>query len=161
MLLFHGQDGQVPDQVVVVRRTAGHSRNLFGETCKTGFAAPVLQVGVHKDPALANVPMLLDLATDPEQKQIVTFMSSLGAIGRSLTLPPKTPQSLATAMRDVFERMVTGDAFRKEAAERKLDVNPMKGAGLQQTVAEMMKASPELAKKAREAIMVRGRKPGS
>ena len=105
-----------------------------------------------------DLPMLSDLATTDEQKQIVLFMSSLGAIGRSLTLPPKTPAQIAAPMRAAFEKMSTGKAFKDDANSRKLDVIPMSGEDLQKSISEMMKVSPDLAKKAREAIMVQGRK---
>ena len=129
-----------------------------GKWFETGYAKPVLQLGVNKDPALTNLPMLSDLAVTDEQKQIVRFMSSLGAIGRSLTLPPKTPVQIADPMRAAFEKMATGKAFKDDANSRKLDVAPMGGAELQKVVSEMMKVSPDVAKKAREAIMVKGRK---
>lgn len=129
-----------------------------GKWFETGYAKPVLQLGVNKDPGLTNLPMLSDLATTDEQKQIVRFMSSLGAIGRSLTLPPKVPAKTAEAMRAAFGQMATGKAFKDDAMSRKLDVVPMSGEDLQKVVAEMMKTSPDVAKKAREAIIVKGRK---
>ena len=124
---------------------------------ETGYAKPVLQPGVAKDPALPNLAMLSDLATTDEQKQIVRFMSSLGAIGRSLTLPPKTPAMVSESMRAAFGQMATSKAFKDDANSRKLDVAPMSGEDLQKVVAEMMKVSPEVAKTARDAIMVKGR----
>ena len=129
-----------------------------GKWFETGYAKPVLQLGVNKDPALMDLPMLSDLATTDEQKQIVLFMASLGAIGRSLTLPPKTPAQIAEPMRAAFGKMATSKAFKDDATSRKLDVVPMSGEDLQKVVMEMMKVSPDLAKKAREAIMVKGRK---
>jgi len=129
-----------------------------GKWFETGFAKPVLQLGVNKDPALMNLPMLIDLATTDEQKQIVNFMASLGAIGRSLTVPPKTPMQIAEALRAAFGKMATSQAFKDEAKSRKLDVAPMDGAALQKVVADMMKIRPDIAMKAREAIMVKGRK---
>ncbi len=129
-----------------------------GKWFETGYAKPVLQLGVNKDPALQNLPMLTDLAVTPEQKQIVGFMASLGAVGRSLTVPPKTPAHISASLRAAFEKMAYSPAFKEEANRRKLDVAPMKGEDLQKVVGEMMKVSPEVATMAREAIMVRGRK---
>jgi len=128
-----------------------------GKWFESGYAKPVLQLGVNKDPALMNLPMLSDLATTDEQKQIVRFMSSLGAIGRSLTVPPKTTQKVAEALRAAFDRMAASPEFKEEARSRKLDVDPMKGEELQKMVVQMMKVDPKVAEKAREAIMVKGR----
>lgn len=129
-----------------------------GKWFETGFAKPVLQLGVNKDPALKDLPMLIDLAQTDEQKQIVGFMSSLGAIGRSLTVPPGTPEKVAATLRTAFGKMTASQAFRDEAKSRKLEVDPMGGEDLQKLVSQMLKVSPELARKAREAIMVKGRK---
>ncbi len=129
-----------------------------GKWFETKFAKPVLQLGVNKDPALMDLPMLSDMAVTDEQKQIVKFMSSLGAIGRSLTLPPKTPNNVAEALRTAFGTMATSKAFKDDASSRKLEVAPMAGAELQKIVSDMMKISPETAKRARESIMIKGRK---
>jgi len=129
-----------------------------GKWFETGFAKPVLQLGVNKHPELQNLPMLTDLATTPEQKEVVGFMASLGAIGRSLTVPPKTRAHVAAMLRDAFEKMAYSGAFKDEAKSRKLEVDPMKGADLQKVVTDMMKVSPATAARARQAIMVKGRK---
>jgi len=136
----------------------GSRKATRSEWFKNGFATRVVQVGINRDPDLQNVPILLSMVPDGDMKKIVGFMSSLGPVGRSLVFPPKTPRANVEMMRKAFEDAVFSDIFKNDANKRKLDVNPLKGAELEKIVNHMMDVDKAVIEKARQLIMVKGRK---
>jgi tripartite-type tricarboxylate transporter receptor subunit TctC len=121
-----------------------------------GFAVPVMQLGLYKEPDLPNVPMAQDLVRDPDGKRIIAIVSSMSPLGRGLVAPPEMPQDRVAAMRAAFDRTVKDPGFLEEAKKRNLDVNPLGGIELQKIMVETLKVSPEFADKARKAIMGEG-----
>ncbi len=123
---------------------------------ESGYVVPLLQVGLDKDPDLPNVPMAVEMATSPEDRQIATFMSSLGPIGRSLILPPGVATDRVSGLRDAFDRTMADPAFVGEAKQRRLDLNPIKGLELQSIVSKMMKTPDAVVERAKSRIMAKG-----
>ena len=138
--------------------TWGSWKASRGEWFKNGFATKIVQIGINKDPELERVPILLSMVPNGDLKKIVGFMSSLGAVGRSLVFPPQTPQANVKLMREAFETTVFSEDFKTDANKRKLDVNPLSGEALEKTVNEMMDIDKALIQKARQLIMIKGRK---
>ena len=116
------------------------------------FAAPILQTGAWKDPDLPNVPMLAPLVKD-EHKPIVSFMATLGIIGRGLALPPSAPKEATTVLRKAFTAMVKDPAYLAEAKKRRLRVLYTSGEDIQAFVEKSMKdANPEVVAAAQKII---------
>jgi tripartite-type tricarboxylate transporter receptor subunit TctC len=116
------------------------------------FAIPVMQTGVWKDPALPNVPMMRDVVK-PEDKPIVSFMATLGIIGRGLTMPPGTPQDAITVLRAAFEKTMKDPAYVADAKKRRLRVIPASGEEIQKVVNEAFaSAKPEVVARAAQVI---------
>jgi len=124
---------------------------------KTGFARPIVQVGVRKDPRLPDLPLAVDLAKNADDRKIVNFISSLGPVGRGLALPPGVPKALVAALRQAFDATMADPAFLADAKDKHMDLDPMKGAELQGIIEDMMKISPELVDRAKTLIMDKGR----
>ena len=127
---------------------------------KDGYVIPLLQVGVKKDPAIPNVPMVIDLVKSPEDRQIVNFMSSLGPVGRSLAVPPGVPADRVTALRAAFDATMKDPAFLDDMKKRKFDVTPLTGTELQDIVVDMMKVPDDVAASAKKRIMQSAGKAG-
>jgi len=123
---------------------------------KDGFVVPVMQLGLYKEPDLPQVPMAQDLVKDPDGKKIIGIVASMSPLGRGLVAPPEMPRNRVEALRAAFDRTVKDAGFLEEAKKRNLDVNPLGGAELQKIMSETLKISPELADKARKAIMGEG-----
>jgi hypothetical protein len=109
---------------------------------KTSFATPILQMGVWKDPDLPNVPMLNDMVKGKD-KAVVSFMSSLGIIGRGLALPPGTPKEVLDILRPAFAKMVKSDAYKKDAIKRRLRVLVTSGEEIDKFVVQAFKDADE------------------
>ena len=118
-------------------------------------AIPIIQVGFRKEADLMNVPLAVDLAKTPEDKQIVNFMASLGPIGRGATLPPGAPKELIAPLRAAFDKMVVDTAFLADAKKRRLTVDPKTGAEVQAIVADVLTMKPAVVARARKLIFGR------
>ncbi len=127
--------------------------NWFDDSPHPTKALPIIQVGFRSEPDLKHVPMAVDLAKTPEDRQIVSFIASLGALGRGLALPPGAPKALSAALRKSFDALVTDPTFIAAALKRKLKVEPKSGAEVQKIVNDVLKMSPAVIKRARKAIL--------
>lgn len=83
----------------------------------SGDAKIVFQIGVKPDPAIPDVPLLTDLATSDEERQLYRFMSLGNRIARSFVFPAGVPQDRVDIMRKAFEEMLQDEEF-KELAKR-------------------------------------------
>ena len=118
-----------------------------------GFARAIVQIGIEREKDLPDVPMLSDLVTSKEDKQIVGFMASLSPIGRGLAVPPGTPKDKIAALRKAFAATMADPGFLAAAEKRNLRVNPLPGSAIQKIVNDAFSISPAVVKRARDAIM--------
>jgi hypothetical protein len=114
------------------------------------FARAVLQIGFWRDPDISqDVPMLSDLVTSPEDKAVVNFIASLGALGRGLALPPGASADLVKALRASYDAMNADPAFAATLKKRKLRLIPSKGEDVQKIVQNSINnATPAVVKRA-------------
>ena len=100
---------------------------------------PLVQVGLEKEPQLPDVPLLRDLATTEQQRQVFDFMSRAVAIGRPVATTPGVPADRVAALRAAFEAALADPALLADAAKERLQIRPMRGnelAGLIDAVIE-------------------------
>jgi tripartite-type tricarboxylate transporter receptor subunit TctC len=116
------------------------------------FARAVLQVGVFKDPALPDVPMLTELVK-PADKAVVDFIASAGPLGRGLTLPPGVRKDVIATMRKAYDGMNADPAFAAELKKKRLRLIASRGVTIQKIVEDAIKsATPEVVDRARKII---------
>jgi tripartite-type tricarboxylate transporter receptor subunit TctC len=107
----------------------------------------LVQLGPKVDPRIPNVPLLQDLATNKEDRQVLEILSALVTLGRPITAPPGTPADRVAALRAAFDATMKDKAYIAEAARLKMQLNPMGGADLAKVVTKLMSIpKPVLAK---------------
>jgi tripartite-type tricarboxylate transporter receptor subunit TctC len=107
----------------------------------------LVQLALNKHPDLPNVPLILDLAKTPEQKQILTLVFARQALGRPYLAPPGVPQDRVDALRKAFMETMKDKDFLAEAEKGKLEITPISGENVQKIVADTYKVDPAIAKK--------------
>jgi tripartite-type tricarboxylate transporter receptor subunit TctC len=110
----------------------------------------VLQFGPTRDPALPDVPALLEYTRDPEARQIFNFLVSNDEIGRSLFTTPGTPPARVALLRRAFGRMVADPDFRAEAARLNLPLNTKSGDEMEKLVVDTFNISEKAIEKIKE-----------
>ena len=112
------------------------------------FARAILQIGAQKDPDLPDVPMLGDMVSGPD-RAIVAFISTAGALGRGVAVPPKTPQHVIATLRKAYDAMNADPAFETDLKKLRLRLIPTKGEALQKLVNDAIgNANPQVVKRA-------------
>jgi tripartite-type tricarboxylate transporter receptor subunit TctC len=125
---------------------------VYPELIKEKKIVPLLQVGLKKDPDLPNVPLMRDLARNPEEQQILDYMSKATAVGRPIATTPGVPAERVAALRKAFDLTLADPEFKKEAATQRAEISPMDGAQLAKLVDDLISAPQSLRDKVKAAM---------
>src|SRR5262245_1311781 len=87
----------------------------------------LFQGGARPNPQLKGVPMIVDLARTPEEKQAVAFLYAGSGLGRPFVAPPDVPAERVKTLRDSSMATITDPEFLADAERQKLDVQPENG----------------------------------
>ncbi len=104
----------------------------------------LLQTGLDKAPDLPEVPRLVDLARNDEQRQILELFSQPEKIGRSLTAPPGVPAERIAQLRSAFAATLKDPGFIADAARIRIDLSPLPGEQLQAIIDRSFDYSPAI-----------------
>ena len=112
----------------------------------------LVQFGLMKDPELPNVPLLMDLPTEPDDRAALKLLSAPTTIGRPLFTPPGVPPDRIKALRAAFDATMKDPAFIAEASSSKLDLQPLSGEELQRIVEEIVATPPRVVQRLKAAL---------
>ena len=84
-----------------------------------------LQIGLQKDKALAEVPLIMDLTDDPLKKAALKLIVSRQSIARPFAAPPGVPEERARQLRQAFDATMKDAEFLDEARNLSLDIAPV------------------------------------
>jgi tripartite-type tricarboxylate transporter receptor subunit TctC len=131
------------DYVLAVQRgeTDGGSSTYIG--LSQLFAADLrdknlnilVQFAAARDPAMPDVPTVLELTQDQEAHQVFSFLDSNDEIGRSLFTTPNVPADRVASLRTAFDKMLLDPDFLAEAKRLYLPLATKSGEELQKIVA--------------------------
>src|SRR5712671_2287066 len=91
----------------------------------------LFQGGAAPNPALKDVPFVLELARTAEAKQAIEFLYAGQGIGRPFVAPPDMPAERLKMLRDAFNATMKDKDFVADATKQKLDVEPEDGEHLE------------------------------
>jgi tripartite-type tricarboxylate transporter receptor subunit TctC len=112
----------------------------------------LVQIGLAKASDLPDVPLLMDLAANEGDRQLLRVLSSSTHIGRPIFTAPGVPAERVEALRKAFDTMMHDPAFIQEAKREKFDIDPSTGASMQQTIDEMMAIPKAQSERLRQII---------
>ena len=99
---------------------------------------PVLQTGLKRDKAFADVPLLLDQGRDENGKLMVSFISKVMGLARPVATNANVPPERVAALRKAFDAALKDPALLAEAEQQGLHIAPWTGQQLQRTVVEIV-----------------------
>ncbi len=102
----------------------------------------LVQIGLAAEPDLADVPLLIDLATTPVMQSVFRFVSSDSAMGFPVAAPPGLPPERVSALRNALQATLTDPAFLVDARKRGLPTHPVSGDEVQKIVGALI-ATPQ------------------
>ena len=95
----------------------------------------LLQVGLDKAGELPDVPLLLDLLTRVEDRQMIAFLVTPNAIARHFAAPPGVPPGRTTQLRRAFDATMQDAEFLADARRMQADLAPTRGEDVEALVA--------------------------
>lgn len=130
---------------------------------KDGTLVPLVQIGLEKEPDLAHVPLLPELARDSTQRAIFDFICAPVAIQQPFAGPPGLPKERVEILRRGFDAMTRDPAFRAEVQKLKLDLSPLTGAEVEKVVRSIVETPADVVQKAQAAMVAKdvGQAPGA
>jgi len=112
----------------------------------------LVQVGLAKHPDLPNVPLLIDLAQNEQDKDVLKAIIARYEMARPVFAAPEVPKDRVAALRIAFEAAIADPALLKEAATQKLDISLVKGEEIEGLVAAAYRLAPDLVERVKGAI---------
>ncbi len=117
----------------------------------------LVQTGAKAQADLPDVPVLLDLVNDPENKAIIKLLGFPEDMGRPFVMPPGTPKEMVAAVRRGFDAALKDPLLKQEAEKQLLEVDPVTGAEMEQILKEAYSQPKDLVKKASQFVTSEGR----
>ena len=112
----------------------------------------LVQIALRRHHELADVPLLLELATNDIDRRAMALISAETAIARAIATTPATPEDRVLAYRRAFDATMKDPLFLKEADLQNFDISPATGEEVQKIVADILDASPDVVARARVII---------
>lgn len=107
----------------------------------------LVQIGLEKAKDLPDVPLLMDLAQNDQDKSALRLLSAPVAIGRPLFSTPDVPADRVKALRAAFDATMQDPEFLAVAKAERLDIDPVGGEKLQQIVNDIVNTPKDVVEK--------------
>jgi tripartite-type tricarboxylate transporter receptor subunit TctC len=118
----------------------------------------LVQAALHKDPNLKEVPLALDLATNPDDKAVLELNDARLGIGRPFLAPPGVPADRVKALRAAFVAMAKDPEFLDDAKRQHHDIDLVTGKDMQALLEKVAKTPKRLIDRLAEAQQYKGPK---
>lgn len=138
----------------VEARTLGLT-SIFSQSSnwlETGKIVIVAQIGAKRDARLLQVPLISELASTEEQRQVFQLITSPTALGRPYVAPPGVDVDRLVVLRNAFAATLADKAFLAETNARKIEIDPMGWEEVTRIVADTISAPKAAIAMAADAI---------
>jgi tripartite-type tricarboxylate transporter receptor subunit TctC len=115
----------------------------------------LVQIALQRDPELADVPTMMELAKNDEDRQVMAFLSADIPISRAYVTTPDTPPERVDALRRAFDATMKDPLFLAEAAKSNIDISPTTGEDSQKFSAMIANTPPAVLAKAKLILDVK------
>jgi tripartite-type tricarboxylate transporter receptor subunit TctC len=111
-----------------------------------------IQFGEQRDPELPNVPLLLDYARSPTEREALKLIFSSGEAGRPYAGPPGIPADRLDTLRHAFDATMKDSEFLSVAQKQNLDVDPKPGEKTEEYLRRSYASPPAVIELARKLL---------
>ncbi|MBX9757911.1 MAG: hypothetical protein K2Y29_03975 [Beijerinckiaceae bacterium] len=123
------------------------------EWIKEGRINLLAQMSLARHTDLPNVPTILEIAKNDEQREVLKLIFTQSLIGRVMFAPPKTSQKSIEIHRKAFDAVLADKDFLADADKARLEINgPLSGARVQEIVGDLYRASPQRIQEAADSL---------
>ena len=117
-----------------------------------GKIIPLIQAGIEKEPALPNVPLILDQKVKPGDKPLLEFMARGATVGRPLATTPGVPAERVAALRKAFEETIKDPELIAAAKQENMEIKPMSADKLVDVINGLLDAPQDVRDRVKVAL---------
>ena len=103
-----------------------------------------LQIALKKDPALQDVPLVMDLVDDQAKRAALKLIISRQTIARPFAAPPNVPEQQTHILRQAFDATMKDPDFLDEAKRLDLNIDPIDGDDVGALLKDIYASPPEV-----------------
>jgi tripartite-type tricarboxylate transporter receptor subunit TctC len=92
-----------------------------------GEVSVIMQMGMKRDAAFADVPTAIEVMPTPADKQLFEIAFAEQVMGRPFVLPPGVPRDRVVALRSAFDATMKDAAFLDDAKLQHAEIDPVSG----------------------------------
>lgn len=107
-----------------------------------GLIANLVTVAMEREPELPDVPALSELVTSDADRALIPLLAGSAALGRAWIAFDDIPEDRLAALRKAWTSTMADPAFRADAAQRGLALNPVSWQ-VQQDLTKQILATPD------------------
>ncbi|HWG04897.1 MAG TPA: hypothetical protein VG271_07770, partial [Beijerinckiaceae bacterium] len=100
-----------------------------------------------------GVPLAVDFAKTPEQRQILDIVYAQGVFTRPYFVGPEVPKERVEALRNAFVKVLSDPELMAEADTQKLRISIISGDELAGMIGKIYATPPDVIAKVRKAIL--------
>lgn len=132
----------------------GSLRSTRAHWLKDKKVRVLFQYSFRRHPELQDVPTVIDLAKNDDQRSVLRLVFAQTQMGRSIFGPPGMAPDRLAIHRAAFKAAMQDKELLADADRSKLEIyEPMPGEDMEKLVGSLYQSSPELLKRAREAML--------
>jgi len=115
----------------------------------------LVQMGMNAHPDLKGVPMAIELAKSPDDRQIMEVVFAKYGMARPFFTAPGVPSERLALLRRAFDATMSDPVVIAEATKLGMEVSPVRGEAVEALVTKMMATPDGLAARARDVLKPR------
>jgi tripartite-type tricarboxylate transporter receptor subunit TctC len=120
---------------------------------KDGIVTIIVQFGLKPDPAVpADVPVAATLAASPDDRQAMEVLGAPTELGYPSFMGPGVPKERVALIRAAYAKALADPEFVAMANQQSLDLSPISGEELEETVRRLYALPPSAVARAAEVI---------
>lgn len=120
---------------------------------REGSINVLLQLSLERHPDLPDVPTVLELGRNDNERALLKLVFAQSQMGRALFAPPETPEEAARIQRAAFASMLKDAEFIADAKRALIEINqPMEASAMERLIEELHRTNPALVKRAAEVL---------
>lgn len=110
----------------------------------SGNVKVMMLLGFNKDRQFADAPVVFDLVKNADDLKMLRLVFTPQLMGRPLAFGPNVPADRVEIVRKAFDATMSDSGFLETAKQRKMEIAPVTGKEINDILAEVRSASPEL-----------------
>lgn len=119
---------------------------------KRGELSMLVQMGTSKVPEIAQVPLVMDLAKDAGQRQVLQVLLAAQDMAWPMFAPVEVPAERVAVLRRAYLAMLKDPEALADAEKTSIDIDPVPGAAINEMLTRVYATAPSVVAQARELV---------